>query len=217
MENFESARKIMVDNQLRPEGITDLDLLAAMGRVPREEFVPESRRGIAYIDDEHKLSATRTMSAAAPMAKMVQLAEIDPEDVVLDVGCGTGYSTAVIAELASAVVGIEEDQDLVERANETLVKLDIGNAAILSGKFADGVPSEAPFDVIIIEGTVEAVPETLFQQLRDGGRLVAAIRRGGAASASVFVNVGGRVAERSSFNVNLPAIESLLRTPEFAL
>lgn len=218
MEDFERARETMVDTQLRPASITSSALLDAMGRIPREKFVPEQRQSIAYVDVDHQLSASgRALPAAAGFAKLAQLAEIVPTDIVLDIGCGAGYSTAVLASLASAVVGVEVETDLVEKANENLASLEIGNAAVLHGELQDGVPSEAPFDAIVIEGEVDVVPPALIKQLKDHGRLVAMIAKGETATATVFVKTGNDVAVRSSFNANLPKLAALQAQPEFIL
>src|SRR5690606_7631564 len=123
------ARRTMVDNQLRTSGITDWRILDAMNRVPREKFVPDHQAALAYSDDELSLSGGRMQATPADFAKLVQLAEVGSQDVVLDVGCGTGYSTAVLALLANAVVALERDEALAGKANDILADLDIGNAA----------------------------------------------------------------------------------------
>lgn len=218
MNNFEHARRVMVDTQLRPASITDRPLLAVMGTIPRERFVPDDRMPIAYVDTDHILSlGGRALASAATFAKLVQLADVQPDDVVLDVGSGTGYSLAVLAALASAVVGIEDDDELIEKANANLSDLDIGNAAILKGTLEKGVPAEAPFDVIVIEGAVKTVPEALLGQLRDGGRLVAMINTSGASTAQVFVKTGKEIAVRSDFDARMPALRKETNQPAFIL
>ena len=217
MIDFEHAREVMVDNQLRTVAVTDRRLLNVMGEVPRERFVPESRKAIAYSDASHPLEGAPDRFLATPgqFAKIAQLAHVGHEDVVLDIGCGTGYSTAVLAGLASAVVALEDRPELVSRANENLAALDIGNAAVVEGQMDAGVPSEAPFDVIIIEGLIDEVPKALFAQLRDQGRLVAVLSEGLTASAHVFVRSGDEVAGRREFNVLLPRLPAMQRQPAF--
>lgn len=218
MQNFERARTTMVDTQIRPSSITDSKLIAALGNIPREHFVPEERRSIAYVDVNHPLSPNgRFLSAPAAFAKLVQLADIGESDVVLDIGCGTGYSTAVIASLASAVVGLEDDPELVEKANAIFSDLDIGNAAVLEGKLDEGVPSEAPFDVIVMEGAVDMVSPALLAQLRNGGRLVAMLAKGATSTAQVFVKTDAGIAVRSSFNANLPKLTHAQHQSAFSL
>ena len=217
MEKFERARQQMVDTQLRTASITDSALLAAMGSVPRERFVPETRRPLAYVDVSHELNDKgRALATPATFARLVQLAEVTPNDVVLDVGCGSGYSTAVLANLASAVVALDNDPALVEKANDLLADLDIGNAAVLAGELSDGVASEAPFDVIVLEGAVDEVPPQLLKQLRDDGRLVAMAIEGATCTARIYVKTGNDIAMRRSYNAVMPALVPSKGRPEFA-
>lgn len=216
MADFARARRAMVDGQLRTSGITDMRILDMMNRVPREEFVPAARRQLAYIDEEVELAGGRMLLAPAEFARLLQLAEVGSDDVVLDVACGSGYSSAVIAGLASAVVGLEEHEDLVTQANETLAALDIGNAAIVTGALEQGVKREAPFDAIIIEGAVDEVPEILLSQLKGGGRLAAVVGRGNAAVATLYVKSGKDVFPRRTFNASLPLLQPFAKDEDFA-
>jgi len=218
MIDFAKARAAMIESQLQTSGVFDKRVLEAILQVPREVFVDEELRQFAYVDRELKLpgASLRFMGAPAPVARLIELAEIEPDDIVLDVACGTGYSTAVIAHLANSVVAIENDADLVARANENLAKLDIGNAAVIKASLAKGAPDEAPFDVIIIQGTIAEVPAALLDQLRVGGRLVALIGNGGSATATTYVKSKGGVAAVASFNANLPEIKELARAPGFS-
>lgn len=215
MVDYARARRTMVDNQLRTSGITDWRILDVMNRVPREIFVPEALRAFAYSDENLAVSSGRSLLAPASFARIIQLAGIEPDDVVLDVGCGTGYSTAVIAGLASAVVAVDDNETNVAKANDTLASLDIGNAAVVVGSPAAGVAKEAPFDVIVIEGAVEAVPAALLDQLRDGGRLVAVLGQGNAATAHVFHRNGKDISARPAFNASLPPVIPFAQTPQF--
>lgn len=207
MTDFEQARRTMVDNQLRTSNVTDRRILSAMGRVPRERFVPAARQALAYIDDSHEFGAgskARALLAPAPFAQLVQLAEVEPEDTILDIGATTGYSVAVLAELGKEVTGLERDPELVSKANANLSALSIGNAGVIEGDLAT-VPRRS-FDVIIIEGAVEAVPEKLFARLADGGRLVALIQQGAAATANIYVKSGESVTARATFNTSAPPL-----------
>lgn len=205
----------MVDNQLRTSGITDLRILDAMNRVPRERFVPDHQAPFAYSDDDIPLSARRVLAAPADFARLVQLAEVGSQDVMLDVGCGTGYSTAVLSMLANAVVALESDEVMAAKANDILADLDIGNAAAVAGPIEQGLAKEAPFDVIILEGSVDVVPPALLDQLRDGGRLVAVLGSGNAAVAHLYVRTGEDVAATPSFNVGLPILGKFASAPAF--
>lgn len=216
MADFGRARRAMVDGQLRTGGITDWRILAAMDEVPRERFLPEALRPLAYLDDALAVSPSRFIPAPARFARLVQLAEVGSEDRVLDIACGSGYSAAVLARLAKAATGLEDDPALVARAEETFEELGIGNARAVAGALTEGVPAAAAFDVIVIEGAVEQVPEALFNQLAEGGRLVAVHGHGNAASAHLYLKSGKAVLPRIAFNVSLPVLEAFSRPPAFA-
>jgi protein-L-isoaspartate(D-aspartate) O-methyltransferase len=215
MVDFQHARQTMVDNQLRTSGITDRRVLGAMLAVPRENFVPTSRAGLAYTDDEHDLGHGRALSAPAPFAKLIQLAEIEPTDAVLDIGIGLGYSTAVIAQLAHEVVGVESDATLAAAAQTALAAAGVGNAEIVVSDLNDPKPHAKAFDVIVLEGAVAEVPAGLFKLLSDGGRLVALIQRGPAAVAHIFVKSGDTVNSRPEFNASLPPLPLTAKAEEF--
>jgi protein-L-isoaspartate(D-aspartate) O-methyltransferase len=208
MTDYPRARKAMVDNQLRTNGITDRRILAAMGEVPREVFVPEARRSLAYVDVAHRLPGAtgRSLAAPAPFGKLVQLAEIGPGDTVLDVGVGSGYSAAVLSQLAGNVVALEADPSLAQSARDALATAGIGGVTIVEDALDAGAPRQGPYDVIVIEGAVAAVPQKLLLQLKEGGRLVALIQNGSAAVANVFVRSGDDFAARPSFNTTLPPL-----------
>ena len=216
MVDYERARRFMVDNQLRTSHITDRRILAEMGRLPRELFLAESRRPLAYIDDVQPLGAAgsaRFMPAPATFAKLLQLADIAASDRVLDLGAGAGYSTAVIAGLCDSVLGIEEDAQLAAAAVENLSALGLANAAMRAGTAADLAGQR--YDVIMVEGAVDSVPEALFALLEEEGRLVALVREKGVAVAHVFVKSGGSVAARAEFNATLPPLYAGPRPVEF--
>jgi protein-L-isoaspartate(D-aspartate) O-methyltransferase len=209
MEDFTLSREKMVDSQLRTEDVTDYAILAAMGEIPRERFVPARLRPLAYIDgdivvkDAAGATPARCLMEPAPFARLLQVASIMPSDIVLDIACATGYSTAVLARLANSVVAVEEDAELAALASETLVDLGIANAAVVTGPIVEGYPSEGPYDVIVLGGAVEYVPETLFSQLKEGGRLVGVIGYGRAASATIFTRTEGEIGSRVAFNAHV--------------
>lgn len=208
MTDFARARKMMVDNQLRTSGVTDRRVLGAMGEVPREAFVPAARRALAYIDADVPLGGDRKLGAPAPFARLVQLAEITHADRVLDVGAGSGYSTAVLAQLAASVVGVESDAGLADSARSTLAKLGVGNAAIATGPLDSAGSASGPYDVIVVEGASNAVPESLFAQLRDEGRLVALLSEDGRPPvAHLFAKSEKGLAAVAAFDARLPPVE----------
>ncbi|NOZ31950.1 MAG: protein-L-isoaspartate O-methyltransferase [Alphaproteobacteria bacterium] len=219
MNDLSRARKAMVDSQLCPNGITSRALLDAMGTVPREMFVAKELGPLAYIDEDFPIpgsSPTRYLIEPMPFARLVQLAEIGPNDIVLDVGCATGYTTAVLAALAGSVVAIDDQPKLVEQAVENLIELDVGNAAAVTGELAEGLASEAPFDVIIVEGAVEDIPPSLLAQLRQrGGRLVAIKRDGAASRGTLWVRSGDDYSSREAFDAAIPRLPQFSRKPEF--
>jgi protein-L-isoaspartate(D-aspartate) O-methyltransferase len=207
MTDFDRARKLMVDNQLRTAGITDRRLLGAMGEVPREQFVPEVRRGLAYIDEAIPVGGGRKLGAPAPFAKLIQLAEIDHSDHVLDLGCGTGYSAAVIAQLAGTVVAVETDTALAATARTALAATGVTNVTVVEGALETSGKARGPYDVIVVEGVVEAVADALFAQLKPEGRIVALIAAPGRpAVGHLFARSGKGVAALAAFDARLPPL-----------
>lgn len=213
MVNYGRARRFMVDNQLRTSHVTDRRILAEMGRLPRELFVAEPRRALAYIDDVQPLGLARFMPAPATFAKLLQLADIASTDHVLDLGAGTGYATAVIAGLCHSVTGVEEDAGLAASAADNLAGLGLVNASVVAGTEAD-VPARH-YNVILVQGAIDAAPEALFDFLAEDGRLVALVRQGGVAVAHVYVKSGGSVTARAEFNATLPPLYAGPRPVEF--
>ncbi|MCD1643412.1 protein-L-isoaspartate O-methyltransferase family protein [Aurantimonas coralicida] len=215
--DFDAARTRMVDNQIRTTDVTRHEILRAFLEVPREEFVPAARKPLAYIDEDVPLGNGRFIMEASPFAKLIQLAAIRPDDVVLDVGCGTGYSSAVLSHLAGSVVSLEQDPELAEAATENLARLDYVTCAVVEGPLNEGYPSEAPFDVIFVQGSVDILPETLLEQLRDGGRLVVVEGQGNAAEAKLYFKDGnGVVGSRFGFNCSIRPLPGFQRKAEFA-
>lgn len=212
MADFAAARLKMVDNQLRTSAVNDHRVLAAMGEVPRERFVPAERQALAYADVAHALGADRYLGPPAPFAKLVQLAEIKHTDRVLDVGAGTGYDTAVLARLGAEVTGLEADAALAQQASANLAG--VGNAHIVVGPL-DGSGLSENYDVIVVSGAIDAEPMQFFSRLNDGGRLVALVRSAGPAVAMVYVRAGDEVTARSEFNTSLPPLARVKRADTF--
>jgi protein-L-isoaspartate(D-aspartate) O-methyltransferase len=209
MTDFARARTVMVDTQLRTSDVTDRRILGVMGRVPRENFVPAAWRDLAYIDEEIPIGTgtpPRHLSAPAPFARLVQLADISDTDDVLLLGCGTGYSAAVVGGLAAHVVAIEPDATLAGEARTNLAAIGAGNVDVRTGTIEGGGAAKGPFDVIVLETVVPEVPKGLLAQLKDHGRLVALIGSGMTAVAHVFVRSGRDIAGRADFNARLPAL-----------
>lgn len=221
--NPKTAQKLrtnMVDCQIRTTDVTNLDVLEAFLTVPREAFVPAGRVELAYMDEEMSITDKsadyqRYMLAPSPLAKLVQLAKVKKDDVVLNIGCGTGYASAVLAKLASSVIALECDAALAEKAAATLSELSVDNAVVVQGPLEKGWSSEAPYDVILLNGSVDEVPKMIFDQLRDGGHLVAVIGAGNAAKAMIYTKSGSSVSGRDVFNTSIPALPGFAKIPEF--
>jgi protein-L-isoaspartate(D-aspartate) O-methyltransferase len=222
MVDFATARETMVDRQIRTADVTDRRVLAAFGEVPRESFVPVGLRSLAYSDGALPLRVEswgekqRHLLEPAVLAKLLQLAEIGETDIILDVGCATGYSSAVLSRLGNSVVAIESDAELAAQATETLIDLGIGNVAVVDGNLEAGYPAEAPYDVIVLGGSVDFVPTALADQLRDGGRLVAIVGRGQSATATLFRRSGTDVASWPAFNAPAFPLPGFVRARTFA-
>jgi protein-L-isoaspartate(D-aspartate) O-methyltransferase len=190
MTDFERLRERMVERQLRRRGIADERVLAAMGEVPREEFVPAAQRGRAYADSALPIGEEQTISQPWIVAAICQALALQGSERVLDVGSGSGYSTAVLARLAAEVIGIERHASLAEGARAVLGRLGIENAQLRVGDGSRGLPERAPFEAIAVHATAPAPPRALLAQLADGGRLVVPIAADGADLLSVFERRG---------------------------
>ena len=225
MTGFERQRLTMVESQLRPNEVTGTRLLAAMRALPRERFVPPKLSALAYMDEAIEVfpafdgAPPRFLLAPMVLARLVQLAAIQPEDSVLDIGCATGYSTAVLASLGRSVIGLEPEPELARAARDRLRELGIENATIVEGPLSAGSPEDAPYDVIVLNGSVPEVPESLLAQLKDGGRL-AGILSAGANQASqgrayLFVKVGTELSGLPRFDAGARPLPGFTPEPCF--
>jgi protein-L-isoaspartate(D-aspartate) O-methyltransferase len=199
MTDFATMRRMMVDGQIRPNDVTDRRVIAAMLEIPREQFLPASQAEIAYLDrdiplGEAKAESGRFLLKPMVLAKLIQALDLTEEDQVLDVGCASGYSSAVLARLSRIVVALEQDTGLAAQARAALAGA--SHVTVVEGRLADGYPAKAPYHAILVNGMVETQPEALLKQLRSGGRLVCVEGRGPAAKAMLYRresdNVGGR-------------------------
>jgi protein-L-isoaspartate(D-aspartate) O-methyltransferase len=201
MTNFAAARHNMVESQVRPNGITDHRIIDAMAQVRREDFVPAERRTIAYLDEDVQLKEGRFLIEPMAFARMIHLALIKPTDKVLVVGAGTGYGAKVIAMLAKSVVALESDPGLLALARGFLAGA--GNVEVVEGSLAAGHAAGAPYDVIIVEGRIAAVPESLFAQLANEGRIVAAVGNTDVSKMQIATLTDGHRSSRSAFDVSI--------------
>ncbi|MEP1230451.1 MAG: protein-L-isoaspartate O-methyltransferase [Litorimonas sp.] len=217
MFDVSAARAHMVESQIRTSDVTDLPLLAAFRSVAREKFVPKSQMALAYGDAHIKLEDNRVMLRPRDFAKMVQAVDIQPNEIVLDVACSRGYSTAILAQLADTVVGLETHDDCVNRATNLLVAADVTNAAIVKGELKSGASEHGPFDVIFINGAVSAVPKTWLGQLANNGRLICIVQNGPIGHVTIFQKTGDVVGERIVFDASAPHLVGFEAQAEFVL
>lgn len=205
--DYRAARVNMVDSQIRTNKVIDQAVIEALLAVPRERFVPPALRGSAYVDEDLPLGGGRYLMEPMVLARLLQAADFDHHEKVLVVGAGSGYSAAVIARLAGAVVALEPEARLADIARAELPGLGAGSVTVLSGALAAGVPAQAPFDAIVVDGAVSEVPAPLVEQLAEGGRLMVVVKRGfGLGQALRVDRVGGRSSVRVLFDAASPLL-----------
>jgi protein-L-isoaspartate(D-aspartate) O-methyltransferase len=219
MSGFATARQKMVDGQVRPSDVTDIRILDAMLAVPREAFVPENKQALAYLDLDLDVSeggaAKRFLIKPAVLGKMLQAAEIRESDHVLVVGCASGYAAAVIARFAAQVTATESDSALAAKAQTILAANGCGNVTVHAAAPADGHVAGAPYDVIVLNGATEIVPEQLYRQLRDGGRLVGVFATSRPARATIVTASHGDYGNRTLFDAAAPVLPGMELVPAF--
>jgi protein-L-isoaspartate(D-aspartate) O-methyltransferase len=219
MSDFSTARQKMVDGQVRPSDVTDQRILDAMLAVPREAFVPESQRALAYLDLDLDVSeaggAKRFLIKPVVIAKMLQAAEIIETDNVLVVGCASGYAAAVVAKLGRKVTATEGDGALAAKASDVLAKLGFGNVTVKTVAAAEGDEANAPYDVIVLAGATEIVPHRLYRQLKDGGRLVGVFAMTRPPRAMIVTHSHADFGDRALFDAAVPVLPGLERPPAF--
>jgi len=215
--DYPMRRTIMVDTQVRPSDVTRFPIIDAMLTIPRERFVPQSRREAAYVGAHLDLGGGRVILDPRIFAKLLDALDIQPSELVLDLACGLGYSTAVLARLADFVFALESDPAMAAEAQVTLSELGIDNAAVETGVLAQGSGKCAPFDVIMLQGAVEQVPQAVLDQLKDGGRIACIFAEGALGVARIGHKADGRVIWRFAFNASAPVLAGFAATPVFAL
>lgn len=217
MTDYAAARTTMVDRQIRPSDVTLYPIIDALLKIPREDYVPVAKKPVAYAGAHLDLGEGRVILDPRVFAKMLDALNIGPRDVVLDVGCGLGYSAAVMAELAEAVIAIEEDASIAAEATRNLSEGGADNAVVIEKPLAEGAPEHGPYDVIIIEGGVHSVPPALIDQLKHDGRIVAIFDREGAGHVRLGVGSSGGLAWRTLFDATAPVLRGFTQEPEFQL
>jgi len=225
MVDFQAARRAMVDGQIRTSDVTDLRLIAAMLDIPREAFVLPSLAALAYADRDLPLDGDGEIVAggrsprllARPMvqARLIQAADLEPQDRILVVGAGTGYSAAIVSRLAANVTALEQDPKLAARARAVLSEHAIASVTVVEGPLAQGWPAASPYDVIIFDGGVEWIPEVFFGQLASVGRLVAVVIAGMVGKGMLFRSERGQASGRALFDAMAPVLPGFKIAPTF--
>ncbi len=217
MTDFAQRRTMMVDTQVRPNEVTSYPVIDAMLTVPREQFVPETRRDVAYAGENIDLAPGRVALEPRTLGKMIEALDLQGGDLVLAVGCGYGYSAAVMARIAEAVVTVEDDESMATEAEARLAAQDVFNVAVVKGPLPEGCAGQAPYDAMLIEGAIEEFPDSLAAQLREGGRVVALFREGNLGTVRLGRKLDGRVNWRFSFNAGAPVLPGFARQQGFVL
>jgi protein-L-isoaspartate(D-aspartate) O-methyltransferase len=213
--DLEAARTAMIESQVRVNDVTDRRLIGALTAVPRELFVPAAKRASAYADIAVETRPGRWMAAARDFSKLVNITALRPEDRVLDIAPGTGYSSAVISRLAASVVALEEDEAAAKILREGLAAANVSGVEVVAGPLKAGVPSKGPYDVIIVNGAIEEVPAAWLSQLAEGGRLAVAVAEGSVRRARIYTASGGKTAWRTPFDTPIPVLPGFEKAAEF--
>jgi len=215
--DYTSRRTMMVDTQVRPSDVTKFPIIDAMLSVPREAFVPDRLREAAYVGENLDLGNGRVMLEPRTLAKMLDALDIQPGHVALDIACGLGYSTAVLAKMCDFVVAIEDDESRAEDAQTNLSENGIDNAAVMTSALVDGSAKSGPYDIIILQGAVGEVPAAISDQLREGGRMACIFAEGSLGVVRIGHKIDGAMNWRFSFNAGAPVLDGFEKTTAFAL
>ncbi|WND01774.1 protein-L-isoaspartate O-methyltransferase [Temperatibacter marinus] len=215
MTDFVTARTAMVDSQLRPNEVNETSITKAMLSVPRERFVPKAKRAVAYVDEDIEVASGRYIMEPRVFGRLLSAATVQSTDLVLDIAPATGYSSAVLSQMADAVVALEADKKLVESAESKLAEIDAVNVAVIDGDMAKGVAKQGPFDVIVINGAVEEVPKALIKQLKDGGRLVCVLIEGGVGRGHLVKKTEDGIEARHLFDANARPVPGFQKEEAF--
>ncbi|MEL6680198.1 MAG: rRNA adenine N-6-methyltransferase family protein [Pseudomonadota bacterium] len=212
MTDFAAARTMMVDTQIRPSDVTRYPIIDAMLRTPREEYLPAEAKAVAYVGDHVDIGEGRVALDPRVLAKMLDALDVQPDELVLDIGAGLGYSTAILGSLAEAVVGVEEVETFASRASDTLNGQGVDNATIEVRALAEGAAEHGPYDVIILQGAAEALPDGIADQLREDGRIAMIRAEGALGYCAIGVKGRNGISWRRSFDATAPVLPGF--TPE---
>jgi len=217
MSDYAKRRRMMVDTQVRPADVTKFPIIDAMLTVPREAFVPRDRMEAAYVSENIAIGGNRVILEPRTFAKMLDALALGNDDLVLDLGAGLGYSSAVIAHIAEAVVAVEDDEARLSEAESLLAEHHADNVILHGGALSEGAPEHGPYDAILIEGAVEEVPEAIIGQLKEGGRMACLFMEGTLGVVRIGYKLDGGMSWRFSFNASAPVIPGFEKARAFAL
>jgi protein-L-isoaspartate(D-aspartate) O-methyltransferase len=206
MTNFAQLRTMMVDTQVRPSDVTKFPIIEAMLTVPREDFVPAGQREAAYVGEHVAVGQGRVVLDARVLAKMLDAMDLQNDELVLDIGCGLGYSSAVIARMAQAVVAVEADEELAAGAEAALAKAGADNVVVETSALAAGAAQHGPYDAVILQGAVETIGEDILAQVKDGGKICAIFIDGTLGIVRMGYKVNGEISWRMAFNATAPVL-----------
>ena len=217
MTDYKMRRKIMVDTQIRPSDVTKFPIIEAFLSVPREKFVPDGKREAAYMGENFQIGQSRVILEPRTLAKLLDALDIDNDELVLDIGTGLGYSSAIISLIAEVVIAVEDDSSLASEAEEILTEIGADNVVVQLGKLEDGAAEHGPYDVIILQGGVEEIPGSILKQLKNGGRLGAIFVEEGLGTAKIGFKLNNKITWRYSFNAAAPVLQGFFKQKDFAL
>jgi protein-L-isoaspartate(D-aspartate) O-methyltransferase len=217
MADYKTLRTTMVDTQVRPSDVTKFPVIDAMLAVPREAFVPRERRDMAYVGAHVALDAGRVVLEPRTLAKMLDFLDIRGDELVLDIGAGLGYGAAVMARMAEAVIALEDDPDRIAEAQAALSEHGADNVVMQEGALHAGAPEHGPYDVILVEGGVETMPEAILAQLKDGGRIACLFQEGALGVVRIGYKIDGVVNWRFAFNAGAPVLPGFEKHHAFTL
>ena len=217
MTDYSARRTVMVDTQIRPSDVTKFPIIDAMMSVPREAFVPRNLREAAYIGENIDLGGGRVVMEPRTLAKMLDALDIQGDELVLDIGCALGYSSAVMARMAEAVVAVEENADMAGEAQGLLAENGADNVVLHEGPLGQGAAEHGPYDVIVLQGAVEHLPDALLDQLKDGGRIACLFMEGALGVVRSGYKIDGEMTWRFSFNAGAPVLPGFERHAAFTL
>jgi len=215
MSTTADARQHMIDCQLRPNEVNNERIIEAISSVNRENFVPKNLNGVAYLDDDIPVGKGRYIMGPMVFARLIDAADVKKDDLVLDIGCATGYSSAVLGRLAEAVVAVEEEESLVEAALNILAKESCDNVAVVKGPLVEGLAEQGPYDLIFINGMIDQLPHAITDQIAEGGRLICILNDKGIGKATYVTCENGLVGQRILFDATIPSLSSFDKEKKF--